>query len=50
MGFMTKMTSFARSQQGRKAMDEAKRLARDPKTKQQIEDVRRRLSSRGRKP
>ncbi|HEU4656113.1 MAG TPA: hypothetical protein VFR97_01245 [Capillimicrobium sp.] len=46
---MSKVTSFARSPQGQRAMAEAKRLARDPKTRKQIDDVRRRLMSRGRK-
>ena len=47
---MSKLTTFARSPQGRKAMSEAQRMAKDPKTKKQIDDVRRRLTSRGRKP
>lgn len=47
---MSKLTTFARSPQGRKAMAEAQRMAKDPKTKKQIDDVRRRLTSRGPKP
>jgi hypothetical protein len=31
-------------------MAEAQRLAKDPKTKKQIDDVRQRLTGRGRKP
>lgn len=47
---MSKITTFARSPQGRKALAEAQRRAKDPKTRRQIDDVRRRLTSRGRKP
>jgi hypothetical protein len=46
---MNKVSKLARSPQGRKAMDQAKRMANDPKTKQQIEDARKKLSSRGKK-
>ena len=47
---MSKVTKLAKTPQGQKAMAEAQRLAKDPKTKKQIDDVRRRLTSRGRKP
>lgn len=49
-GFMQRLSTFARSPQGKRAMGEAKRLAKDPKTRKQIDDVRRRLAERGRKP
>jgi hypothetical protein len=41
---------FARSPQGKKAMDEAKRMAKDPKTRQQLDDVRKRFGSKGGRP
>jgi hypothetical protein len=47
---MRQVSKFARSPQGRKALTEAKRLAKDPKTRRQIDDVRRRLATKGRKP
>jgi hypothetical protein len=48
---MSKISRFARSPQGRRAMGEAKRLAKDPKTRKQIEDAGRKLmAGRGKKP
>lgn len=47
---MSKITKLARSPQGQKAIAEAQRRAKDPKTRKQIDDVRRRLMSRGRRP
>jgi len=47
---MSQVTKLAKSPQGKKALDEAKRLAKDPKTKEQIEGVRERLTSKGKKP
>jgi hypothetical protein len=49
-GFMQRLSKLARSPQGKRAMSEAQRLAKDPKTRKQIDDVRRRLAARGRKP
>lgn len=49
-GFMQRLGKFARSPQGKRAMSEAQRLAKDPNTRKQIDDVRRRLAERGRKP
>jgi hypothetical protein len=46
-GLMDRISKFARSPQGKKAIDEAKRLAQDPKRRQQLEQVRKRLASRG---
>ncbi len=43
-----RLSKLARSPQGRRAMDQAKRLARDPNTKRKIEDARKRLGARGR--
>jgi len=50
-GFMQRLQKFAGSPQGRRAFDEAKRLAKDPARRKQLDDVRRRLSGgRGTKP
>jgi hypothetical protein len=46
--FTKRLAQFARSPQGRKVVDEAKRLARDPATRRRIEDARRQLMRRGR--
>ena len=47
---MSKLSKFARSPQGKRAMSEAQRLAKDPKTRNKVDDVRRRFAERGRKP
>ena len=47
MSLMNKLTRFARSPQGRKAVDSATRYASSPKGKAKIDQVRRQLSSRG---
>ncbi len=49
-GLMSKLSKFARGPQGKRAMSEAQRLAKDPKTRKQLDDVRRRFAGRGRKP
>jgi hypothetical protein len=49
-GFMSKISRFARSPQGKRAISEAQRLAKDPKTRRQLGDFRKRLAGRGRKP
>ena len=46
-GFLHRLQRFAKSPQGKKAMGEAERLAKDPKTRRQIDDVRRRLTGGG---
>lgn len=43
-----RITRFARSPQGRRAIDQAKRMARDPHTRQQAKDAVNRLRGRGR--
>ena len=43
-----RVSRFARSPQGRKAMDNARNLARDPRTRRRIEEARARLTKRGR--
>ena len=43
---MSRIAKFARSPQGRKLAGEAKRWASDPKNRQKIDDVRRRVGSR----
>jgi hypothetical protein len=49
-GLMSKLSKLARSPQGKRAMSEAQRLAKDPKTRNKIDDVKRRVAERGRKP
>ena len=49
-GLMSKISKFARGPQGKRAMGEAQRLAKDPKTREKVGDVRRRFAGRGRKP
>jgi hypothetical protein len=45
----SRIQSFLKSPQGRKATEEGKRVAKDPATRRKLEDVRRRLSSRGKR-
>jgi hypothetical protein len=47
MSLVNRVAKFARSPQGRRMAEQAVRAARDPKTKRQIEHVRRRLADRG---
>lgn len=44
---LNKVAQFARSPHGRRLAGQAARAARDPKTRRQIEQVRRRLTARG---
>ena len=44
MSFLNRITKFAKSPQGKKLMGQAEKIAKDPKTKQRIEDVRERVS------
>jgi hypothetical protein len=46
-GLMDRIGRFARSPQGKRVMTEAKCLAQDPERREQIDEVRRRLASRG---
>jgi hypothetical protein len=48
--FLQQIAKFARSPQGRKVAEEAKRLAKDPATRRRIEDARRRVMKRGSRP
>jgi hypothetical protein len=41
-----KLGRFARSPQGKRLMGKAQRVARDPRTRQRIEGLRRRLARR----
>ena len=43
---MSKVTQFARSPQGRRMADQAKRMASDPKNRQKIEGYRRRFAKK----
>ena len=49
MGFASALVKFARSPQGRKAFQEAQRLAKDPATRAKIADARKNLQ-KGRGP
>jgi hypothetical protein len=44
--FMTRVASFARSPQGRRLAEQARRTAKDPRTGARIEQVRARLAKR----
>ena len=46
MSLFSSAARFARSPQGRKALDQAKKLASDPKNKQKLDDLRRKVASR----
>lgn len=46
---LSRVAAFARSPQGRRAMAQAQRIARDPATRQKIADARRQLAARGSK-
>ncbi len=48
MTLFTSAARFARSPAGRKAMEKAKTMAADPKNKQKIEDLRKKLADRQR--
>jgi hypothetical protein len=43
--FLQQVRQFARSPQGRRVTDEAKRLAHDPRTRARIDEARKRLSA-----
>jgi hypothetical protein len=43
MSLISKVTRFARSPQGRRLTQQAVRMAKDPKTKRQIQSARARL-------
>jgi hypothetical protein len=47
-GFMDRVGRFARSPQGKRAIEKAQRLARDPRTRRRIADARSRLARRSR--
>ena len=46
MTLMSKITTFARSPQGKKALAEAKRLSKDPATRQKIDRFREQVAKR----
>ena len=41
---MSRLSRFARSPQGRKAADQAKRFAKDPKNRRRVEELRTRFA------
>jgi hypothetical protein len=46
---MDRISKFAKSKQGRELTDDAKRFASDPKNRAKLDDVRKKLMSRGKK-
>lgn len=48
MSLFKKVSDFAKSEQGRKYVDQAKRYASDPKNKQKIDQVKNRFMGKGR--
>ena len=46
MSLLTSLLRLARSPQGRRLAEQAVRAARDPKTRKQLDDVRRRVATR----
>lgn len=50
MSLFTSAARFARSPAGRKALDKAKTMASDPKNKERIDQVRKRLAERQQRP
>jgi hypothetical protein len=49
VSFLNRVSRFAKSPQGRRVMDQAMRVAKDPETRRKLADARRRLGA-GRKP
>jgi hypothetical protein len=52
-GFTRRLEQFVRSPQGQRVIDEARRLAKDPARRRQLDELRSRLaqpSARARKP
>ena len=45
--FMSRVTKFAKSPQGRRVFAEAQKVAKDPATRRKIADARNRLGKRG---
>jgi hypothetical protein len=46
MNLISRVTSFARSPQGRRLTEQAKKAAKDPNTRRKIEQARNRLAKR----
>ncbi len=44
---MDRISKFAKSKQGQELTDEAKKLASDPKNRRKLDDMRKKLMSRG---
>jgi hypothetical protein len=49
MSLFSKAASFARTPQGRRVMDRAQRMARDPETRRELAEARARLTARTRR-
>ncbi len=50
MAFLSQVSRFARSPQGKKVFAEAQKLAKDPARRKQLDDARKRLMGAGKKP
>jgi hypothetical protein len=46
--FLQQISKFARGPEGRRVAEEAKRLAKDPRTRRRIDEARKRVIGRGR--
>ncbi|RCW43183.1 hypothetical protein DFQ14_10770 [Halopolyspora algeriensis] len=47
MSLFKKVTDFAKSPQGKRAMEQAKKYAQDPKNKEKIDRVKNRITGKG---
>ena len=47
---MNRISKFAKSKEGRQLTKQAKKYASDPKNRHKLDDVRKKLMSRGQKP
>jgi hypothetical protein len=47
---MDRLNKFARSKQGKELTDKAERYASDPKNRRKLEEMGKKLMSRGKKP
>ncbi len=47
MSIFKKVTDFAKSPQGKKAVEQAKKYAQDPKNKEKIDQVKNKITGKG---
>ena len=50
MSLFNRITKFAKSEQGKKLISQAEKVAKDPKTKARINEARERLEHKDRQP